>query len=473
MSKNLTFEEKELEILRNAVDEAETRVSKKMAQSDFIKDINLIVENFIRTNKLICYGGTAINNILPVEDQFYNKDVDIPDYDFFSTDPVKHAKELADIYIKQGYSDVEAKSGVHHGTYKVFVNFIPVADITLLDNEIFKSLNKEAIKVNGILYSPPNFLRMGMYLELSRPAGDVSRWEKVLKRLILLNKNYPLNNERCDLLDFQRDFEGDPQEEKKLYFTVRDSIIDQGLVFFGGYASTLYGKYMPYKQRRQIQNIPDFDILSEDPVTSSILIQERLNDIGYKKVKIVERKPIGELISKHYEIIVDKDTICVIYKPLACHSYNSIKINNKTVKIASIDTMLSFYLAFLYTNRPYFDKERLLCMSQYLFMVQSKNRLKQKGLLKRFSINCYGKQETMEDIRANKALKFQELKNKKNSKEYEEYFLRYTPGSKEIKEKETKGKKSKTKKSKTKKKTKSNNKTKKLTFSKLKKNLGL
>ena len=46
---------------------------------------------------------------------------------------------------------------------------------------------------------------------------------------------------------------------------------------------------MPYKQRRQIQNIPDFDILSEDPVTSSILIQERLNDIGYKKVKIVEK----------------------------------------------------------------------------------------------------------------------------------------------------------------------------------------
>ena len=64
---------------------------------------------------------------------------------------------------------------------------------------------------------------------LRRPKGDVSRWEKVLKRLLLLNKNYPLNNERCDLLYFQRDFEGDPQEENKLYFTVRDSIIDQGL----------------------------------------------------------------------------------------------------------------------------------------------------------------------------------------------------------------------------------------------------
>ena len=53
---------------------------------------------------------------------------------------------------------------------------------------------------------------MGNVFRRMRPAGDVSRWEKVLKRLILLNKNYPLNNERCDLLDFQRDFEGDQKK---------------------------------------------------------------------------------------------------------------------------------------------------------------------------------------------------------------------------------------------------------------------
>ena len=128
--KNLTFEEKELEILRAAVDKAERRVNSKLAQSDLIRDINAIVEQFIRDKKLICYGGTAINNILPAEDQFYDKEVDIPDYDFFSVNAVEHAKELANIYLSKGYTDVEAKSGVHKGTYKVFVNFIPVADIT-------------------------------------------------------------------------------------------------------------------------------------------------------------------------------------------------------------------------------------------------------------------------------------------------------------------------------------------------------
>ena len=145
--KNLTFEEKELAILRAAVDNAEGRANSKLAQSELIRDVNSIVEEFIRDKKLICYGGTAINNILPLEDQFYDKNTDVPDYDFFSMNAVEDAKELANIYLSKGYSDVEAKSGVHKGTYKVFVNFIPVADITYLIPDIYKSLKKDAIKV--------------------------------------------------------------------------------------------------------------------------------------------------------------------------------------------------------------------------------------------------------------------------------------------------------------------------------------
>lgn len=52
------------------------------------------------------------------------------------------AKELADIYFKQGFSSVEAKAGVHYGTYKVFVNFFQIADITQIDSKLFSSLKK-------------------------------------------------------------------------------------------------------------------------------------------------------------------------------------------------------------------------------------------------------------------------------------------------------------------------------------------
>ena len=89
--------------------------------------------------------------------------------------------------------------------------------------------------------------------------------------------------------------------------------------------------------------------------------------------------------------------------------------------------MLSFYLAFIYADRVYYDINRILCMSQFLFDVQQHNRLKQTGLLRRFSINCYGKQPTLESMRFEKTKKYEELKNKRDSREYEEWFLRYIP----------------------------------------------
>jgi len=445
-SKKLSFQERELEILRNAVDRVEKQTARAKINSPQIKKIIEIVEMFIRKKKLICYGGTAINNILPVKDQFYDKTIELPDYDFFSPNALNDAKELADIYYNAGYGDVEAKAGVHNGTFKVFVNFIPVADITALDKDIYKIISEEAIVVNGIKYSPPNFLRMSMYLELSRPNGDVGRWEKILKRLILLNKHYPIKDPNCSSISFMRKFEGDESEKTEIYNIVRNTIINQGLIFFGGYASSLYGKYMPKHKRQQLLQIPDFDVLSEDSETSAIIIKENLEAAGIKNIKLKKKQKIGENIPAHIEVIVEKDTVCFIYQPLACHSYNKIKVRDQIVNVATIDTMLSFYLAFMYSNKPYYDHNRIICMAQYLFQVQAKNRLEQKGLLKRFTISCYGKQETLEDIRAEKAIKFKELKDKRNSAEYEDYFLRYIPSENNMKTTSSQKKSSKLKK---------------------------
>jgi Poly(A) polymerase catalytic subunit len=433
--KKMTFQECELAILRTAVDKAEEISGKREVSSPDIKKMTTILENFLRRKKLVCYGGIAINSILPKEDQFYNKDVEIPDYDFYSPNALHDAKELADIYINNGFDEVEAKSGQHHGTYKVFVNFIGIADITFLQKDIFEAVKGDSIRVADILYAPPNFLRMSMYLELSRPAGDVSRWEKVLKRLTLLNKSYPLKPGHCETADFQRDME-DKDNEDLIYDTVRNTLINLGVVFFGGYAISMYSQYMPAKIKKRIKKIPDFDVLSEEAETAAVILKERLEDVGIKKVKVVKHGAIGEIIAPHYQILVGKDTVAFIYKPIACHSYNVIRFNKQKLQVATIDTMLSFYLAFMYSAREYYDVDRIVCMSQYLFEVQQKNRLKQKGLLKRFSINCYGHQETLEEMRSKKAEKFKEFKalkalDKSKSKEYEEWFLRYIPKKKE------------------------------------------
>jgi len=440
--KKLSFADCELAILRTAVDKVQSRAGKKMLHSPEVKEIIEIVEKFLRTKKRICYGGTAINNILPEDQQFYNKQIELPDYDFFSPQALKDAKDLADIYVKEGFTDVEAKSGVHPGTFKVFVNFIPIADITSIPKDLYHVLLKKAKERNGIKYAPPDYLRMAMYLELSRPQGDTSRWEKVLKRLILLNKVYPLRGHQCDTIEVQRMFD-DPGtfKEKKLFYTVRDTLINQGVIFFGGFANRMYLKYHHFFKKKNLLRIPDFDVLSTEPKVTATIVKEGLEEAGFKKIHIQKRKPVGEIISESYEVKYGNEILVVIYAPLGCHSYNVIRKFNRNIRIATIDTMLSFYLAFLYANRPYYNPQRILCMSQFLFQVQKYNRLQQRGILRRFSINCYGKQPTLESMRHEKAKKYKQLKNKRNSKEYEYYFLNYKPGVKKTRKKRKKRRK--------------------------------
>jgi len=603
-SADVSYDEKELEILREAVDLVEKKKGEAVTHDPKVKKIISIVEEFIANKKLVCYGGTAINNILPEDAQFYNKDLELPDYDFYSDNALDHAKELADIYYKAGYEDVEAKSGVHHGTYKVFVNFTGIADITQMEPALFKAISRDAVIKQGIRYAPPDFLRMAMYLELSRPDGDVSRWEKVQKRLTLLNNHYPLKGYNCDKIEYQRGFDGATKsntgeisvsktrsrsksqsrsksrsksksvkrgggrsvqalkrkaiggiirkyhhlggylkhlyfnvpsheetvgdfkyhvEEDKLtkrfrlmatyerllgkddefvlysmkkrdldddatpsksasasrkrtpspspsrsrtpspsasksksrspsptysmsksslsyssnrekelaesdvYHIVRSVFIKNRAVFFGGYANLLYSRYMPKRQRRIVQKIPDFDVLSENPRDLCEAVVRELTAHKYTNVKYTKHAGVGEVISEHYDIRIGDEVVAFLYKPLACHSYNTIRIDNESIRIATIDTMLSFYLAFIYANRVYYDINRILCMSQFLFDVQQHNRLKQTGLLKRFSINCYGKQPTLESMRFEKTEKYEELKGKRGTREFEEWFLRYIP----------------------------------------------
>jgi len=465
----MTFQEKELAILRSAVDDITSREGKKTMNSPEIKKIIDIVERFLRDKKRICYGGTAINNLLPQNDQFYNKEIELPDYDFYSPEPLKDAKELADIYYEEGYTEIEAKSGMHAGTFKVFVNYIPVADITYLPGNLYKRIMKDSKVVDGIYYCAINYLRMSMYLELSRPAGDVSRWEKVLKRLSLFNKHYPLRGKNCDYDQIQRLFQygikksilkggSDRLEddiflnkiEDKIFVTAKKSLINQGCVFFGAFANRMYLKNIKSLRNKPVPKIPDFDVLSVSPEATARILKEQLTQIGIKQIRIKKHDGIGEIIAEHYEVKVGPESIAFIYKPLACHSYNVIDIKNYKIKVATLDTMLSFYLAFLYGGRKYYNVDRITCMSEFLFRVQERNRLQQKGLLKRFSINCYGKQDTKEDIRAEKSNVYKKLKDKRGSKEWDWYFLRYVPHE----EYEKKFKKKKNKKTKKTKKTK-------------------
>jgi hypothetical protein len=448
----MTFQDCELAILRKAVDDSEMKQGQIIATNEDVKKIIAILEEFLKLKKVICYGGTAINNILPKDDQFYNRELEVPDYDFYSNHALDDAIELSNLYHESGYAEVEAKAGVHHGTYKVYVNFLAIADITQLNSQIFDELYAASIKIAGIQYASPDFLRMGMFLELSRPNGDVSRWEKVHKRLNLLNKHYPLKaNMKCDNVEFQRKMNRNTKSnpvikkgnmkieeiEAEIFTIVRDELASQGAVFFGGYACSLYARHLKDKHRRAIAKIPDFDVILENIEKTALIIKEQLETSGYTKIVLVEHAAIGEIVPRHIEIKIGKESIAFLYEPIACHAYNKVNVGDRMeINVATIDTVLTFYLAFLYTKKIYYYKDRLLCIAKYMFDLQEDNRLNQRGLLKRFSMDCYGKQPTLEDMRAEKAIKYAELTTKKGTREYDEWFLNYKPntGKKETKQ---------------------------------------
>jgi hypothetical protein len=422
------YEEMELEILRKAVDESQKRIGKKAAQSPEIQEMIKIVEIFLKKKRLICYGGIAINNILPSDDQFYNRETEIPDYDFFSPNAMHDAKELADIYFSKGYTEVEAKAAQHIGTFKVFVNFIGVADITDVPRALFQVIQKDSIVIEGIHYVSANFLRMGIYKELSNPEGDSSRFEKIYKRLLLINKYYPITDLRCNNVEYRREMSKETNKEM-IYKILLQTFANYGCVFFGGHALSVYSEYMPERIQEKFKNLnPDFDVLSTNPKE---VLQALKREFQRHKIpmRFVTRNEVGEIVPKSYEVIVDKDTVAIIYQTEQCYSYNELIVKGRKVKIATIDTMLFMYFSFLYANDPdLYDQTRIICMCTFLFNVQQKNKLSQKGVLKRFSTTCYGHQEQVDEMKLKRSQLYKKLKGRPNGREYQYNFFNYKPG---------------------------------------------
>tara|TARA_B100000073_G_C23702539_1_gene560954 strand:- start:16 stop:1413 length:1398 start_codon:yes stop_codon:yes gene_type:complete len=403
--KNMTQDECELNILRKAVDNADKIQNIRLIESEKVKKMIEIVEKFIMQKKLICYGGTAINNILPKKLQFYDKGASLPDYDFFSDNALEDAKELADIYSKNKYKNIEAKSGTHYGTYKIYVDFVPIADITSLPHILFSNLKKHSLIKDNIHYAPPNYLRMSMYLELSRPEGDVSRWEKIQKRLSLLNSSFPMKKKVCNQNSVKIDV--------KTIQLLEKIFVSNKVVFFGDYALSHYMKNNDKEY---------FDVISNDPKDLSDKILKKIKS-NYKStnIKIIEHEEIGEVIPEHIEIQIDNTSIAFIYKSVACHNYNVIR----GIRIATIDTMMSFYLAFLYSNKKHHDNEKIMCLTTELFELYKNNKTNQKGVFKRFGIDCLGYQNTLGDIRLKKTQMYDKLTP--GTKEWNEWFLNYNP----------------------------------------------
>jgi len=384
--------------LEKVVDQMTLENDKKAASNPITKQSLAIVHQFLKDHPVMCYGGTAINNLLPPEDRFYDPETTVPDYDFYSKTPQEHAMLLANQLSAAGVVNVEAKPGMHLGTFKVFAEFEGVADITHLDTDVFDRLWKENVVVGGIHYVTPNFLRMSMYLELSRPRGDVSRWKKVYERLGLLNKHYPMV---CPAQVPREETETTESNRKK----VESLLKKHNVVLLGITASQIHeGKGPKWST----------------PVT---ILAEPDTIAKLTEGKDVEQHEGSEILPSHTDVFDEKGDVFIrIHETAACHSYHEM---SNGIKVASVPTMLQFVFAYMYSGIAEDEITHLMCVAQRLVDLANDKEKRRYALLT--PVDCLGSQETLIDMKKHKAELYDKLSKNKNSSEFLKYFFSYNP----------------------------------------------
>jgi hypothetical protein len=399
--------------LKKAMEVASERMKYETAHNeDFLGALRL-VEAFIQRKKRVCYGGTAMNMILPAAKRFYNPDLDLPDYDFYTPDLEKDVEELVRDLKEAGYKDVYHRVGIHEGTKKILVNFVAVADVSEIEPELFAVLYRRSIQKDGIHYTDPDILRMMMYLELSRPRGQVERWEKVFERLQLINHEFPVEGAKNCKGDGGHEAAFIPMEIRSV---VLNYIIEQQRILCNGPMLSLYRRGI-FKGNAQFLLKPGGPLMftSPDPKSDAITLKKLLHR---KDMRLFLHKARGEIVPERFELRFGNRTACLIVKESACHSYNNVPLEDgRILYIGSPEFLITLYLSlaiFTSHSREVLG-DRPMCLVKGLVDLAMANYSAKRSQFPAFALSCRGHQTGYASLLRAKVERIQREKQAKGS----------------------------------------------------------
>ena len=385
-------------LARAAAAEAADYQERFAAEDTEARKIVDIMEHFLRAKGRVVYGGAAINAHMPPDKKFYDPRLNLPDYDFMTPDPLQDCADLIVTFQSEGFTDVEAKFGIHEGTYKIFVNFRSAADITYMPPEIYDRVVTDSVTIEGIHYASPNYLRMNMYLELSRPSGMVSRWEKIYERLMLLNEIHPIKAGHCTAKPLRA--LGSTGHHATSVSAIHDRIVEVGIeseaVFLSG-ASYL-------------TDTPP----SPDEVV--ILMSSHAHEVARAIATAINTPTLhfkefpaqGELLPARTELhtrSIDGPLIAVVFDTVACHSYTTLR-EPPGYRLGSVDLLIQMYYAFHFVELNNLLEVRLMCVIQELIDLESTRRrsaaaggASPEDIRAVFPLECIGHQPSMPELK--------------------------------------------------------------------------
>lgn len=404
---------KQIDIIKRASELAQSKIDYASAHDDNIIHAIDVVEEFLRKKHRLCYGGQAINAHLPAKYKFYNPEFSIPDYDFFTPNHESDIAILVKDLKKAGFTEISVREGMHDGTIKIYVDYIPVADMTLIDSKLYNILSKREYKTDGISYLDANSLRMLMYLELSRPRGEIGRWPKVYERLLLFNEFSPVKH--CKIS--RRAFNGGLSHQQINY--TLSFIIDNKRIFAGADLLHFYNTALKTKKKGMhwiFSSKKPIIFFSPDIVSDSKILREEFSFlINNKKPHSPNRDDISktpitiktyasrgvDLIPSMKVITHGKKSLVFIIDQTACHSYFNIPVaDNKIMRIASMDTLITLYFGLGLFDSKFYDMGSMECLANNLVKINIESRKDgdDNFPFPFISIKCAGRQTSLPSL---------------------------------------------------------------------------
>jgi len=386
-----------------------------------IKDI---IKKFISQQNLLVYGGYALNALLPQKDRFYSEE-EMYDFDIFSPSAKEHARLLADMLYEKGFIYTEVKPAIHEGTFKLYVNFQAVADITNVSETFFYEMLKLSRKEKSkhkylkenlppINIAPIYFLKYFIITELSRPKSSLFRWEKTYTRLSLLYKYYGANHRRLTrstkISNFESHHEIWNPEIKNILNKVLEIIKVHKFPLIGNYAMGIYlgentnlSKTFVAKCCRLDPYFSVFDILATDIEKALATIKVHLESfLPQEYVLETEVKEFeGDIILKHIKLYLNipSQNITISLLTIVNASNHCFSVIEKAdMTLGTPYTILSF----LYANwlmHYVHENRKIVTLIHQLVQRWESYIYEESPMEERFVASCYGYEKSILNVK--------------------------------------------------------------------------
>jgi hypothetical protein len=245
-------------------------------------------------------------------------------------------------------------------------------------------------------------------LELSRPRGQVERWDKVYDRLKKLDDAHHLP--RCKVTHYRN-----PSISSARPTLVKYMIANRR-VFMGADVELLYKKntHLHSAQARTQfllhGNAPVIFLSPDADMDADALVQSTLA----RKVQVTGYQNILPAMIALYHA---DDLIAVIVQEEACHSFITLPVTkHRQLRVASLDTILTFLIGLYYRNDAIIMPQKsLLCWLRQYIDLSNWYKAHPTKTIPAFSIECSGYQTTFASLLKAKAARIEAARQKASS----------------------------------------------------------